>query len=240
MVEEPDFLVLRPPSLKQRGQTTARHGTSGLHAPGPERWAHVAMCQHLTAACRSCRTGTRSRYRFVDTEVWGCATKPQVQVNSQWIHSEFLPNYGWRMLEMVLCQNGVGLEFGSSYSYSIRFLPSISVRLCLFPSFYFIQSSYKYTSGMKGQTFLQGSTSPAAFGPLGLNCTGAPVQEDCNWCMWCEVPSLCPEFSWCLITEREREKRERERKCEPTMSRLVILPCLGHVLMFQNQSFATN
>ena len=27
------------------------------------------------AACRSCRTGTRSRYRFVDTEVWGCATK---------------------------------------------------------------------------------------------------------------------------------------------------------------------
>ena len=65
------------------------------------------------------------------------------------------------MLEMVLCQNGVGLEFGSSYSYSIRFLPSISVRLCLFPSFYFIQSSYKYTRGMKGQTFLQGSTSPA-------------------------------------------------------------------------------
>ena len=52
-------------------------------------------------------------------------------------------------------------SYSYSYSYSIQFLPSISVRPCLFPSFYFIQSSCKYTSGRKGQTFFQGSTSRA-------------------------------------------------------------------------------
>lgn len=65
-----------------------------------------------------------------------------------------------------------------------------SICLCLCPTLYFIQSSYRMLhTYIYIYTWHERLDSPAridlpckAFGPLGLNCTGAPVQEDCNWC----------------------------------------------------------